>query len=76
MPHAFAVPASGVFFRAKFFAGKRQVTAAGSGLALPGVSVKVNGTGRGATTDTSGRFSIVAQPGETLVFSYTLVLKG
>ncbi|MBO9154156.1 SusC/RagA family TonB-linked outer membrane protein [Chitinophaga sp. GCM10012297] len=49
---------------------KGRVTAAGSGLALPGVSVKIDGSGRGATTDTSGRFSIAAKPGETLVFSY------
>lgn len=40
--------------------------------ALPGVTVLVKGTSRGAATDANGRYSIALQPGEhTLVFSYT-----
>ncbi|MGX5816568.1 SusC/RagA family TonB-linked outer membrane protein [Chitinophaga lutea] len=49
---------------------KGLVTDDGNGSALPGVSVKVNGTSRGVSTDSSGRFSIQAKPGETLVFSF------
>ena len=36
---------------------------------LPGVSVFVKGTTRGTSTDLDGRFSIMAAPSETLVFS-------
>jgi TonB-linked SusC/RagA family outer membrane protein len=37
---------------------------------LPGVSVKVKGSSRGAITDPSGVFKIDASPSETLVFSF------
>ncbi len=40
-----------------------------SGLALTGVSVKVQGTERGGTTDEAGLFAIEAQQGDTLVFT-------
>src|SRR5690606_19937547 len=37
---------------------------------LPGVSIIVKGTNRGAATDFDGAFSLLAEPGDTLVFSY------
>ncbi|MBR9913841.1 MAG: SusC/RagA family TonB-linked outer membrane protein [Algicola sp.] len=46
------------------------VTSAGDGLPLPGVSVIVKGTSRGVQTDFDGIYSIKANTGETLVFSY------
>lgn len=41
-----------------------------SGAPLAGVSVNVKGTSRGTTTNEKGQFSIEANEGETLVFSY------
>lgn len=41
-----------------------------SGLALPGVSVKVKGTTTGTQTDLKGHFSLPAKPGDALIFSY------
>src|SRR5690606_7451483 len=41
-----------------------------SGTPLPGVTVVVDGTNRGTTTDLDGNFSIAADPGEVLLFSY------
>lgn len=41
-----------------------------SGTPLPGVTVVVDGTNRGTTTDFDGNFSIAADPGEVLLFSY------
>lgn len=40
------------------------------GLPLPGVNIVVKGTSRGAQTDFDGNYSIRAETGETLVFSY------
>jgi iron complex outermembrane receptor protein len=37
---------------------------------LPGVTVVVEGTSRGATTDFDGNYTIKAEKGETLLFSY------
>jgi len=42
----------------------------GSGLPLPGVSIVVRGTVRGTQTDFDGKFTIKAQKGEDLVFSF------
>lgn len=42
----------------------------GGGLSLPGVSIVVNGTGRGAQTDFDGKFSVNVETGEELSFSY------
>lgn len=39
-------------------------------LPLPGVNVIVEGTSRGTQTDFDGQFSIMASPGEVLVFSF------
>ncbi|NVO84710.1 SusC/RagA family TonB-linked outer membrane protein [Hymenobacter terrestris] len=46
------------------------VTAALDRSPLPGVTVIVKGTTIGATTDSEGRFSVMAAPGSTLSFSF------
>ncbi|MBC3847600.1 carboxypeptidase-like regulatory domain-containing protein [Winogradskyella echinorum] len=46
------------------------VITASDGLPLPGVSVIVKGTTRGAQTDFDGYYSLNVNEGETLVFSY------
>jgi TonB-linked SusC/RagA family outer membrane protein len=40
------------------------------GLGLPGVSVIIQGTSTGTTTNIDGQFSITAKPGDTLRFSF------
>jgi TonB-dependent SusC/RagA subfamily outer membrane receptor len=47
-----------------------QVTDAETGESLPGVTVLVQGTTRGSSSDFDGFYSIDAAPGEVLVFSY------
>ncbi|HEY4618904.1 MAG TPA: TonB-dependent receptor [Flavobacterium sp.] len=37
---------------------------------LPGTTILVKGTAKGATTDADGRYSVIANMGETLQFSY------
>ena len=49
---------------------KGTVTDSADGTSLPGVSVIVKGTTRGASTDFDGIYSIKAKIGETLVFAY------
>src|SRR4030042_304686 len=46
------------------------VTGSEDGAPLPGGSVVVKGTGSGTLTDTDGKFTISAQSGQTLVFSF------
>ncbi|TXD85357.1 SusC/RagA family TonB-linked outer membrane protein [Subsaximicrobium wynnwilliamsii] len=46
------------------------VTTSEDGLPLPGASVIVKGTTRGVQTDFDGRYSITANTGDVLVFSY------
>jgi len=46
------------------------VTEAGTGEPLPGVNVVVKGTDTGTATDFDGRYSIKAEKGQTLVFSF------
>ncbi len=46
------------------------VTDAGNGEPLPGVNIVVKGTQTGATTDFDGKYTIKANAGQTLVFSY------
>ncbi len=46
------------------------VTEAGTGDPLPGVNVVVKGTQTGAATDFDGKYSIKAEKGQTLVFSF------
>ncbi len=46
------------------------VREADSGDPLPGVNVIVKGTNIGASTDFDGKYSIKAEPGQTLVFSF------
>lgn len=41
-----------------------------SGVPLPGVNVVIQGTSTGVATDFDGNFSIQANPGEVLEFSY------
>ncbi len=47
-----------------------EVTSSIDGLPLPGVSVIVKGTTRGAQTDFDGKYTISASTGEVLVFSF------
>ncbi|WP_034041509.1 SusC/RagA family TonB-linked outer membrane protein [Wocania ichthyoenteri] len=47
-----------------------EVTSSVDGLPLPGVSVIVKGTTRGAQTDFDGKYAIKASAGEVLVFSF------
>ena len=46
------------------------VTSADDGSALSGVSVKVKGSNTGISTNSEGHFSIKADMGQTLVFTY------
>ncbi len=46
------------------------VTETGTGEALPGVNIVVKGTNTGATTDFDGKYTIKADKGQTLEFSY------
>ncbi len=46
------------------------VKAASDGVALPGVNIIVKGTTNGAQTDFDGKYTITANPGDVLVFSY------
>ncbi|PHI19824.1 SusC/RagA family TonB-linked outer membrane protein [Lewinellaceae bacterium SD302] len=48
-----------------------NVTSAEDGLPLIGVSILVKGTSSGTVTDVDGNYSIEADPGATLVFTYT-----
>lgn len=53
----------------------QQVTVTGAvkdadGIPLPGVNILVKGTSNGTQTDFDGQFTIQAETGETLVFSY------
>src|SRR5690606_23327926 len=41
-----------------------------SGTPLPGVSIVLNGTNRGTTTDFDGNYSISADAGQVLIYSY------
>ena len=47
------------------------VTDAADGSPMPGVNVIVKGTDKGASTDFDGKYSIKANVGDVLVFSYT-----
>jgi TonB-linked SusC/RagA family outer membrane protein len=51
------------------------VTTASDGLPLPGVTVIVKGTTRGTQTDFDGKYSIKANPGDILVFTYVSMKK-
>jgi TonB-dependent starch-binding outer membrane protein SusC len=55
------------------FAQDRTITGTvkdATGSALPGVSVAIKGTSKGAQTDASGAFKVSATTGQTLVFSF------
>lgn len=47
-----------------------KVTSADDGQPLPGVSVKVTGTQKGVLTDGDGNFTLTAEVGQTLSFSF------
>jgi TonB-dependent starch-binding outer membrane protein SusC len=47
-----------------------RVTGATDGVGIPGVNVTIKGTTRGAVTNATGDFSIVAENNATLVFSF------
>lgn len=47
-----------------------RVLSAADGQALPGVNVIVKGTAQGTTTDSEGKYSIVAREKDVLVFSF------
>ena len=58
-----------------FWGFSQQLTITGNvaddnSLALPGATVLVEGTSNGVTTDFDGNYSIVANVGDVLVFSY------
>lgn len=47
-----------------------RVTSSADGSTIPGVNVSVKGTSRGVTTNANGEYSIQADNGSTLVFSF------
>lgn len=58
------------FSAATFAQVKGTVTDVGTGMTLPGVNIMVKGSQANASTDMDGNFTINAQPGDVLVFSY------
>ena len=46
------------------------VVSADDGAPLPGVSVKIKGTTQGTSTDVNGKYTIRANQGQVLVFSF------
>lgn len=61
-----------VFAQSRTITG--TVTAKEDGLPLPGVTVRIKGTDQGVSTDANGKFSINAQTGATLTFTYIAYL--
>jgi len=49
------------------------VTEAGTGEPLPGVNILVKGTNIGAATDFDGKYTIKAEKGQILVFSFIVL---
>ncbi len=47
-----------------------KITDSQDGLPLPGVTIAVKGTSRSTLTDNGGNFSITADPGQVLIFSF------
>lgn len=58
------------FSAATFAQVKGTVSEAATGMTLPGVNILVKGGTANASTDIDGNFTINAQPGDVLVFSY------
>lgn len=64
-----------IFFLTGMVAGAQEFTASGTikdsaGESLPGASVLIKGTTQGVVSDLDGNFSIKANPGDRLVFSF------
>lgn len=49
---------------------KGQISEAANGETIPGVNISIKGTSIGTTSDLDGNYSIEAQKGQTLVFSF------
>src|SRR5690625_4725058 len=49
---------------------KGTVTSAQDETPLPGVTVRIEDTNKGTTTDASGHYQLVASPGQKLIVSY------
>ncbi|MCR9152972.1 MAG: TonB-dependent receptor [Bacteroidetes bacterium] len=49
---------------------KGQISEAANGVTIPGVNISIKGTSIGTTSDLDGNYSIEAQKGQTLVFSF------
>lgn len=64
----FFCTASMAFAQNKTVTGR--VTSKDDGLPIPGVTVKIKGSTKGAITNTTGRYTISAPAGSTLVFSF------
>src|SRR6187401_3380942 len=47
-----------------------RITAAKDGIELPGVSVRIQGTNKGTVTDGTGRYSLMANSTDTIMFSF------
>lgn len=47
-----------------------KVTSASDGGELPGVSVRINGSGQGTVTDLEGNYALTARPADTLLFTF------
>lgn len=70
-PYGFSDSGSTVGFTAQAQSNKvTGVVRDSSGEPLIGATVKVKGTNRGTATDLDGKYSIVAEPGSTLVITY------
>lgn len=66
------VLALGIFIqsRAQEVTVSGKVTSAADQSELPGVSVRINGTGQGVVTDLDGNFTITSSPADTLLFTF------
>lgn len=67
------IPLSCVLFNISMSAQNKTITGTvteANNLPVPGVNVIIDGTTRGTQTDFDGQFSILASPGEILVFSF------
>jgi TonB-linked SusC/RagA family outer membrane protein len=59
-----------VFTYAQTLEVSGRITAADDGIGLPGVSVTIQGTTRGTTSDADGVYKLAAEKGSTLIYSF------